>query len=68
MAQKLLDRAEIAAALQKMGGEGMAQRMRRRAIGKPERAAQARDRKLDDPWAKRPALGAENRGFCGASA
>ena len=59
MAQKLLDRAEIAAALQKMRGEGMAQRMRRRAIGEPERAAQTRDRELDDPRAKRPTLGTD---------
>src|ERR1700730_199521 len=57
VAQKLLDRAEIAAALQKMRGEGMAQRVRRRGIGKPQRAAQARDRELDDAWAKRPTLG-----------
>src|SRR3984893_1256599 len=46
-----------------MRGEGMAQRMRRRAIGKPERAAQTRDRELDDPWAKWPALGAKEQGL-----
>src|ERR1700726_4165491 len=57
VAQKLLDCAQIAAALQKMRGEGMAQRVRRRGIGKPQRAAQARDRELDDAWAKRPTLG-----------
>jgi len=37
----------------------MAQRMRRLAIGKPERAAQAREGVLDVPSAKLVALGAD---------
>ena len=55
MAKEFLDRAQIPAARQKMGGEGVAQRMRRGARGKAERAAQARNRALYDARRKRPA-------------
>ena len=40
VAEQLLDRAQIAAARQQVGGEGMAQRVRRGAVGQAERAAQ----------------------------
>ena len=61
MAEQFLDRAQIAAAPQKMGGEGMAQSMRRRAVGQAERAAQPRDGELDDARRKRAALGADEQ-------
>jgi len=41
MPKQFLDRAQIAAARQQMGGKGMPPRMRRRAVGQPKRAAQA---------------------------
>lgn len=48
VAQKLLDRAQIAATFQKMGRERMAQRMRRGAFWQAKRPAQAFDCELDD--------------------
>ena len=59
VAEQLLDRAQIAAARQQVGGEGMAQRVRRRAVGQPERAAHPLHRKLHDARRQRPALGAD---------
>jgi len=48
VAEQFLDRAQVAAAGEKMRGERMAQRMWGRSLGQSERAAQARHRKLDD--------------------
>ena len=59
VAQEFLYGAQVAAIGEEMRGEGMAQRVRRRAIGKPERAAQTRDGKLDDAWVKRPTFGTD---------
>src|SRR6516225_8124489 len=66
MAQKLLDRAQIAAPPEKMRREGMAQRMRRRGFGQAERPAQALDRELNDARRQRTALGADEQGLFGA--
>src|SRR5450631_3619437 len=55
--EQFLDGAQIAAAPQQMRREGVPQRMRRRAIWKPERATQPLDRELNDSWAERPAPG-----------
>src|SRR3954447_18520706 len=48
VAEEFLDGAQIAAAAQKMRGEGMAQRMRRGRVRQAERAAHAFDRELED--------------------
>src|SRR6185369_2779720 len=50
VAEQFLDRAQIAAAAEQMGGEGMPQRMRRGAVGQAERAAQPLHGELDDSW------------------
>ena len=61
VAEQFLDRAQIAAAREKVRGEGMPQGMRRRRLGKPERAAQPRHGELNDAGRKRPALGADEQ-------
>jgi len=48
MAEQFLDRAEVAAASQEMGGEGMPQGVRRCRVRQSERAAQRRHRELHD--------------------
>ena len=48
VAEQLLDRAQISAGAEEMGGEGVAERMRRRRVGQPKRAARPRDEELDD--------------------
>ena len=48
VAEQFLNRAQIAAARQQMGGEGMPQRVRRRAVRQAERASHARHRQLHD--------------------
>src|SRR6202034_2168555 len=55
MPEQFLDCAQVAAAGEQMGGEGMPQRMRRRAVGQAERAAQPFHRKLHDPGLQRAA-------------
>ena len=59
VAEQFLDRAQVAAARQQMRGEGMPQRVRRRAVGQPQRAAQPLHRELDDARAERPAARAD---------
>src|SRR5215208_3664035 len=59
MAEQFLDRAQVAAARQKMRGEGMPQRMRRGTIGQAERAAQPLHRQLQDSRAQRSAARAD---------
>src|SRR5580704_8178370 len=59
VAEELLDGAQVAAARQQMGGEGMAQRMRGRGFGEAEEAAQPLHGELHDPGRQRPALGAD---------
>src|SRR5580692_1052581 len=61
VAEQFLDRAQIAAAREEMRGEGMAQRMRRRRFGKPERAAQPRHRQLHEARRQRAAFGADKQ-------
>src|SRR5665213_2982104 len=53
VAEQFLDRAQIAAAGQKMGREGVPQRMRRRAVGQAERAAQPFHGELDESCLQR---------------
>src|SRR4051812_36416326 len=53
--EQFLNRAQVAAAAEQMGGKGMPQRMRRRAVGQAERAAQPFHGELDDPRAERTA-------------
>ena len=48
VAEQVLDRAQIASPSQKMGGERMAERVRRRGLGQAERAAHPRHRQLHD--------------------
>src|SRR5450759_91550 len=48
MAAQFLDRAQVAAAAQQVGREGMPQRMRRRTVGQAQRAAQPFHGELDD--------------------
>jgi hypothetical protein len=55
VAKQFLDRAQVAAAGQKVGGKGMPQGMWRRAIGQAQRAAQPFHGELNDSRAKRPA-------------
>ena len=61
VAEQFLDRAQIAAAGEKMRGEGMPQRMRRRGLGQAERAAQPRHGKLHEARRQRAALGADEQ-------
>src|SRR5258708_19328161 len=49
VAEQFLDRTQIAAARQQVGGEGMPQRVRGCAIGQAKRAAQSRHVELNDP-------------------
>ena len=56
MAQQFLDRAQVAALGEQVGGEGMAQSVRRRGIGQAERRAKFPDQQLHDPRAEAPAL------------
>ena len=51
----------VAAAGEQVGGEGMAQRMRRRGVGQAERAAHARHRQLHDPRRQSAALRADEQ-------
>src|SRR5205085_70439 len=50
VAEQLLNGSEITPSREKMRGERMAQRMRRRGFGQAERAAQPRHGKLHDAW------------------
>src|SRR6478609_2241366 len=59
VAEQFLDRAQVAAARQQMRGEGMPQRVRGRALGQAERAAQSRHGELHDTWRQRAAFGAD---------
>ena len=61
VAQKLLDGAQFAAAREQVRGEGVAQRVRRRGLGQAERAAQLRDRQLDDARRQRAAPRADEQ-------
>ena len=61
MAEQLLYRTQIAAARQKMGGEGVPQRMRRRRIGQAQRAAQPRHRQLHNARQQRTAARADEQ-------
>ena len=61
MAQQLLDRAQIAAAGQEMGGEAVAQRMRRGRHRQPEQQAQALQAVLHDARMQRPAARAQEQ-------
>ena len=65
VAEQFLDPAQVAAAGEEMGREGVAQRMRGGAVGQPERAAQFLDRKLDDAGRERPAAGPDEQGPLG---
>src|SRR5215468_10346232 len=59
MAEQFLDRAQIAATGQKVGGKGMPERVRRGAVGQAERAAQPRHCELNDAGAQGSAAGAD---------
>ena len=48
VAEQVLDGPQIAPSSQKMGGEGMAKRVRRRSLGQAERAAHSLHRQLHD--------------------
>ena len=61
MAQELLDAAQVAAAGEEVGREGMAQRVRGRGIRQAERAAQRLDGELDDARRERAAAGADEQ-------
>src|SRR5437764_13926802 len=61
MAEKLLDRAQVAAASEEMRRERMAQRMRCRRLRQAERAAQPRHRELNDPRREWAAFGADEQ-------
>ena len=61
MAQKFLDGAQFAPAREQVRGEGVAQRVRRRGLGQAERAAQLRDRQLDDARRQRAAPRADEQ-------
>ncbi len=61
VAEQFLDRAHVAAARQQMRGERMPQRMRRRGLGQPERAAQPRHGELHDARRQRAAFGADEQ-------
>src|SRR5947209_557623 len=64
MAEQFLDRAQVAAAGEKMGRERMPQCMRRRAIGQSQGAAQPFHGELDDAGLERTAARAdEDRPF-----
>ena len=56
MAQQFLDRAQVAAAGEQVGGEGMAERVGSRRVRQAERRPQAPDQQLHDPWIEAPAL------------
>ena len=59
MAEQFLDGAQIAAPVQQMGGKGMPQRVRRRAVGQAQRAAQPLHGELDNARTERTAAGAD---------
>ena len=59
MAQKFLDAAQVAALGEEMRREGMAQGVRRGAVGQAQGAAQLLDRELDDARRKRAAARAD---------
>src|ERR1700681_334368 len=59
VAEQLLDRAQVATAAQQVGREGMPQRMRCRAVGQAQRAAQPFHGELDDPGTEGAATGAD---------
>src|SRR5215207_5430435 len=63
VAQKLLDGPEIAAGAQKMGGEGMTQRVWRHAFGEAETAPYVTDALLHDGGIERAAAGADEEGL-----
>src|SRR6202020_1095993 len=62
VAEQFLDRRQIAAARQQMGGEGMTQRVRGCAIRQTECAAQSRHGELNDAGLQRSAAGAQIQG------
>ena len=71
MAEQILDGAQVSAARQEMGGEGVAQRVRGRAVGQAERAAHNLHRQLHDARGQPPAFGADEQravGFQGIGA
>src|SRR5579883_3553017 len=65
MAQKLLNRAEIAAGGQEMRGEAVAERMRRGGLGETEQRPQRLHPRLYDSWMKQSAARAAEEGVTG---
>src|SRR5271156_3509887 len=61
MAEQVLDGSQVASPSQKMRGERMAKRVRRRAFGQAERAAHPRHRQLHDAWRQGPAFRADEQ-------
>ena len=62
VAEQLLDRPQIRAGAEEMRGEGVAQRMRRRRVGQPKRAARPCDDELDDAGESGPPRTPTNSG------
>ena len=54
MAEQFLERSQIGAATEQVGGETVAQSVRRGPLGKAERAPRLADRAPDDLAAQRP--------------
>src|SRR5262249_37368825 len=65
VAQQLLDRAQVGAGAQQVGGERVAQRVGRRALGEAKPAAQARHQPLHAPGRQRPAAGGAKQRLVG---
>ena len=61
MAEQVLDGSQVASPSQKMGGERMAERVRRRGFGQAERAAHPRHRQLHDARRQRAAFRADEQ-------
>src|SRR3984957_16508956 len=61
MPEQVLDGSQVASSSQKMGGEGMAERMWRRAFRQAERAAHPRHRELHDARRQRAPLRANEQ-------
>ena len=67
MAQQLLDGAQVAAGAQQVGGEGMAQRVRRHAVGEAELVADVAHALLHDGGIERAAARAEKKAWLAGS-